>query len=76
MFVQPGQRGKGVAWQILGELEKWAAELQISTCVLETGKKQPEAIRLYKKSGYSIIPSYGQYVNVENSVCMKKIIGR
>ena len=34
--------------------------------------KEPEAIALYLKSGYSIIPNYGQYVNVENSVCMKK----
>jgi len=74
MFVQPEQRGKGIAGLILGELEKWAAELQITTCVLETGKKQPEAIRLYEKSGYTIIPSYGQYVNIENSVCLKKII--
>ncbi len=74
MFVQPEQRGKGIAGIVLAELEKWAAELDITTCVLETGKKQPEAIRLYEKSGYAIIPSYGQYVNVENSVCMKKSI--
>jgi len=74
MFVQPEERGKGIAGMVLAELEKWAAELDITTCVLETGKKQPEAIRLYQKSGYTIIPSYGQYVNVENSVCMKKSI--
>jgi GNAT superfamily N-acetyltransferase len=74
MFVQPEQRGKGIAGMVLAELEKWAAELNITTCVLETGKKQPEAIGLYQKSGYSIIPSYGQYINVENSVCMKKVL--
>jgi hypothetical protein len=39
---------------------------------LETGKQQPEAIRLYEKSGYAYIPNYGQYAGVDNSVCMKK----
>jgi GNAT superfamily N-acetyltransferase len=74
MFVTPDFRGKGIAFQILHKLEKWAAESGYSDCVLETGKKQPEAIALYKKSGYMIIPNYGQYKNVSNSVCMRKTI--
>jgi GNAT superfamily N-acetyltransferase len=74
MFVLPENRGHGIAGKILTELEIWANELNFSECVLETGIKQPEAIRLYQKSGYERIPSYGQYLNVENSVCMKKII--
>jgi len=75
MFVQPGYRGHGVGLNILKELELWALESGYSNCVLETGKKQPEAIRLYQKAGYHIIKNYGQYENVENSVCMKKPIG-
>ncbi len=74
MFVQPQHRGKGIAGLILTELENWAKELQNTSCVLETGKKQPEAIRLYQKSGYAIIPNYGQYAGIDNSVCMKKEI--
>jgi hypothetical protein len=35
---------------------------------------QPEAIALYKKSGYEVIENYGQYAGVENSICMKKVI--
>lgn len=72
MFVMPAYRGQGVAQAVLGELEQWAQELYYSGYVLETGKKQPEAIRLYQKSGYKLIPNYGQYANVENSVCMQK----
>ena len=72
MFVQPEFRGQGIARLILIELEAWAKELHYSTCILETGKKQPEAIRLYQKAGYILFPNYGQYENVENSVCMKK----
>lgn len=74
MFVRPENRGRGIAGEILTELETWAKELNYSECVLETGRKQPEAIRLYEKSGYEIIPSYGQYLNVENSVCMSRSI--
>lgn len=76
MYTKPEHRGRGIARQILSELETWAAELGFSECVLETGKQNPEAIRLYQKSGYVPIPNYGQYVGVENSVCMKKAVGR
>lgn len=72
MFTLPANRGKGIAVRVLSELEKWAAEMNYSKCVLETGKKQPEAIRLYEKSGYKLIPNYGQYAGVENSVCFEK----
>jgi putative acetyltransferase len=72
MFVEPTFRGKGIAQQILTELELWAKENNYNACILETGKKQPEAITLYTKAGYCIIANYGQYEGVENSVCMCK----
>lgn len=72
MFVDPAFRGRGIAGIILAELERWAAELNFSGCILETGKGQTEAVRLYQKSNYRIIPNYGQYIGVDNSVCMKK----
>ena len=74
MFVTPGYRGKGIGFNILKELERWASELNYEECILETGKRQPEAIRFYQKAGYTIIKNYGQYENVENSVCMTKAI--
>lgn len=72
MFVHPDYRGRGLAGEVLQELERWAQELGYDACVLETGKKQPEAIALYKKSGYTITENYGQYIGVDNSVCMRK----
>jgi GNAT superfamily N-acetyltransferase len=72
MYVIPESRGKGIATKILSELENWAAELSFAKCILETGKKQPEAIRLYEKNEYRLIPNYGQYAEVENSVCFEK----
>ena len=72
MFVLPTQRGKGFASLILQELETWAKEQGFSSYILETSPKLTSAIALYKKTGYHIIPNYGQYIGVENSICMKK----
>ncbi len=72
MYTSPESRGKGIANKILTELESWAAELFYEKCILETGKKQPEAIRLYKKNGYELIPNYGQYADAKNSLCFGK----
>jgi len=72
MYVSPESRNKGIATKILSELEHWAGELSYARCILETGKKQREAIALYKKNGYTLIPNYGQYAEVENSLCFEK----
>jgi len=72
MYTLPAHRSKGHASNILNALEQWAKEEGYSITVLETGKRQPEAIELYKKNGYNIIPNYGQYMGIENSVCFRK----
>nr|WP_294906293.1 GNAT family N-acetyltransferase [uncultured Lacibacter sp.] len=72
MYVRPLLRGRGIAAEILTALEQWAKEEGYTRCILETAIKQPEAIRLYEKAGYSRIPNYGQYIGVEISLCMQK----
>ena len=71
MIVIPEFRGKGYATAILTELEKWAKELQFKKVILETGTGQKEAIKLYTKT-YQQIENYGQYKDVETSVCFSK----
>lgn len=74
MYTISTQRGKGLATKVLAELEAWTADLGYSKCVLETGKRQPEAIALYEKNGYQRRPNYGQYIGIENSICFEKAI--
>lgn len=74
MFTLPNYRGKGAASVLLKELEIWAKELGYAECVLETGKRQEDAVALYLKNGYQIIHNYGQYIGIENSVCFEKKI--
>lgn len=72
MFTRRDHRGKGYAAMVLSELEQWAKELQYSRCILETGVRQPDAIALYRKTGYYLISNYGQYAGVVNSLCFQK----
>ena len=72
MYTLSEFRGQGLAKRVLFELENWANELGYKRCVLETGKRQPEAINLYKKNGYRSISNYGQYMGIENSLCFEK----
>lgn len=74
MYTSPDGRGKGIATKVLTELEIWAAELSYEKCILETGKRLQEAIGLYKKNGYKLIPNFGQYAGIEKSVCFEKIV--
>jgi len=72
MYTLPAQRGKGMAGRILKELENWAVEMNFHSCILETGINQPEAIALYKKNAYLLIPNYDQYIDAIESLCFKK----
>lgn len=74
MYVLPEHRGKGIASQILTELETWAREEGYTTSLLETGHLQTDAVALYSKMGYQKIDNFGQYIGVENSICMKKTL--
>jgi len=72
MFVLPKYRGQGVSQKVIRALEVWAKESGMACCVLETGKRQPEAIAFYRKSGYVQIENYGPYHGIENSLCFEK----
>ena len=74
MFVLKENRGTGVAQKLLVALENWARELGYRKCVLETGIRQIEAVKFYKKCTYKVIPNYGQYSGMKNSICLEKEI--
>lgn len=72
MYLDNDYRRKGIAQNMLWEIESWAKEKGFSDTVLETGYKMIEAVHLYKKMGYSQIPNYRQYTNNPESICMSK----
>jgi putative acetyltransferase len=72
MYVRPGERGSGVGRALLATLETEARGLGLSRLVLETGVRQPEAISLYERAGFSRIAPFGEYIGSALSVCMAK----
>jgi putative acetyltransferase len=72
MYVKSENRGQGIASDILKSLENWANTLGYNETILETLRIKESVIAMYARHGYSLIPNYGQYANVESSVCMNK----
>lgn len=72
MFVAPPARGKGISRNILDELEAWATTLGFTNVILETGGRQVEALGLYRRAGYTPIPNYPPYQDMEDSYCFRK----
>ena len=72
IFVSAEYRRQGLAGMILRELEMMATAKGFRSAILETGVLQPEAIQLYRKAGFEIIPNYEPYTESTNSVCMRK----
>jgi GNAT superfamily N-acetyltransferase len=74
MYVKDEFRGKGLSKLILNKLEEKARGLNYNRIILETGLKQPEAMGLYEKYGYTKIPAYGRHKDDPDSVCYEKVI--
>jgi putative acetyltransferase len=72
VFVRKEYRGQGISKQLLIRLEEKAKEKGYHRLILETGKMLREANELYKNIGYEIIENYGQYKDMNDSVCMQK----
>jgi putative acetyltransferase len=74
MFVVPTSRNKGIAAEVLRELETWAQELGFRASILETSTSLIPAVNLYRKHGYERMENFGPYVGVEASICMQKLL--
>ncbi len=74
MYVEPDQRGKGIGRAVLARLEAEARQLGAKRLVLETGVRSPEALALYRGTGFRQIDCWGEYATSPTSVCMEKIL--
>jgi GNAT superfamily N-acetyltransferase len=71
MFVRAPFRGRGVARAVVEALEVEARWRGYTAAILETAMRMPEAIALYRRCGYDVIPAYGPFEGSARSVCMR-----
>ncbi|WP_433238139.1 GNAT family N-acetyltransferase [Streptosporangium sp. CA-135522] len=74
MFVAPSHRGTGVARALLAAVEDAARALGGSRIILQTGDRQPDAVRLYEREGYTPIPLFPPYERLVGSRCFEKAL--
>ena len=72
MYVVPGARRRGVAEALLTRLEATAAAAGHRRAVLNTGDRQPEALALYARAGYTPVAGYGRYADAPGAVFLGK----
>ena len=61
MMVAPGQRGRGIGARLLRALEDMLLAQDVGLALLETGRDQIEAVRLYERCGYQRRSAFGGY---------------
>ncbi len=74
VFIREEYRGKDISKKLMELIEEKARQEGFSQLILESGEILIEAMGLYRSIGYNVIPNYGQYVDMPESVCMKKVI--
>lgn len=72
MYTTVQARGKGLATEVLNGLEHLGRVNGFVRLRLATGTRQPEAIALYEKNGWTITEPYEKYVGDAESVCFSK----
>lgn len=71
MFVRPTHRRRGLAAGVLAAVERSALDRGIKVLRLQTGVRQPEAVALYEREGWTRIDPYPPYPT-ESSICFEK----
>jgi GNAT superfamily N-acetyltransferase len=75
VIVAEAARGRGIGRILMGRLEELAREAGVRRLILQTGNRQPDAVALYEKIGYTPIPIYEPYVEtIPFSLCYEKAI--
>ena len=75
VVVDSSCRGMGLGRLLMSELESIGRERGAGRLILQTGDRQPEAVAMYRRLGYTPIPIYPPYaVAIPFSLCFQKIL--
>jgi putative acetyltransferase len=74
MYVDPTLRGQRIGARLIATLEDALRRDGITLALLETGRDQHEAVRLYERAGYTPRGAFGGYPDNGLSVFMAKAL--
>lgn len=75
VMVDESRRGSGLGRLLMAEMETRARELGADRLILQTGDRQPDAVALYRRLGYTEIAIYQPYTDaVPHSICFEKVL--
>ena len=74
VFIHTEYQGQGIGSKLVSLLIEWSIELGYKRMILETGELLAESCAVYRKLGFKVIPNYGPYVNMPESLCMAKAL--
>lgn len=72
VFVKKEYRKRGIAHDIITDLEKLVIENSFRYSYIVTGKNNKASIKLYEKLNYELIDNFGQFKDDDTVICMKK----
>ena len=72
MYVRPEHRGAGLADMILAGLETQARARGAHTLLLRCGPRQPAALRVYERNGYTRRGAFAHHREHETNVFLEK----
>ena len=74
LVTLPEYRGRGLSKALIRTVEAAAADRGAARLILQTGDRQPEAVRLYEHLGYTPIPIYPPYSAIWFSLCYERML--
>jgi putative acetyltransferase len=74
MYVDPGWRGRRLGVRLLDALEAESRAAGLALALLETGRDQLEAVRLYERRGYTRRGPFGGYPDNGLSIFLGKAL--
>ncbi|TCO69962.1 GNAT family N-acetyltransferase [Rhodovulum euryhalinum] len=75
LYVDAGQRGRGIGRALMEELEAAARDIGLGLLRLETGEALEAAVRLYRAMGFVDCGPFGGYPDIPSNMFMEKRIG-
>ncbi len=70
VWVMPDYRGNHLGTELMNRLHERAAELGYQRTILQTRELMVPAVKLYEQMGYTRIPNYPPYDQLDNAICM------